>query len=137
MGVLARAEPTALDQLWLEHGGDATFTPARATQTGLVMVRGRAGGTGQRFNVGEMTVTRAAMTAATGHVGLAYVRGRDKRHAEMAARFDALLQDPQQRPNLLAKVIEPLAAAQARRRQQVETKAATTRVEFFTVARGE
>lgn len=137
MGVLARADALLLEQHWNAHAGDVALEPLRPAETGLVMVRGRAGGTGRRFNVGEMTVTRAAVEAPDGVVGHGYVKGRDKRHAELAARFDALLQDPRRRPVLMERVIEPLAAAEAERRRGVAAKAAATKVEFFTMVRGD
>jgi alpha-D-ribose 1-methylphosphonate 5-triphosphate synthase subunit PhnG len=101
------------------------------------MARGRAGGTGQRFNLGEITVTRCAVQSADGHIGHGYVAGRDKRKAELVASFDALLQAPAQRAALLSQVIEPLAAAQAAARATTARKAAATRVEFFTLVRGD
>jgi alpha-D-ribose 1-methylphosphonate 5-triphosphate synthase subunit PhnG len=137
MGVLARASAAELEPLWQKHGAGAALALLRPSETGLVMVRGRAGGTGQRFNLGEMTVTRCAVEAPNGATGHAYVSGRDKRHAELAARFDALLQDPERRASLLAAVIEPLAEAEARRRAAVAAKAAATKVEFFTLVRGD
>ncbi|TVQ34205.1 MAG: phosphonate C-P lyase system protein PhnG [Geminicoccaceae bacterium] len=137
MGVLARASAPELEALWRAHGAGAALAPLRPAETGLVMVRGRAGGTGQRFNLGEMTVTRCAVEGPGGVIGHGYVKGRDKRHAELAAAFDALLQDEARRPALLAAVIDPLAAAQAQRRATVAAKAATTKVEFFTLVRGE
>src|SRR5919109_46754 len=112
------------------------LTLLRQPETGLVMARGRAGGTGQRFNLGEITVTRCAVQSADGHVGHGYVAGRDKRKAELVASFDALLQAPARRAALLSQVIEPLAAAQAAARATTARKAAATRVEFFTLVRG-
>jgi len=107
----------------------------RRPETGLVLVRGRAGGRGQQFNFGEMTVTRCAVQLDSGIVGHAYVGGRDRRHAELAALVDALLQDTVHAPALLAGVIEPLAAEAAARRLRKAREAAATKVEFFTVAR--
>ncbi len=137
MGVLARADTARLAELWARHGGEVRLEPLRPPEIGLVMVRGRAGGTGQRFNVGEMTVTRAAVRTPEGRVGHAYVKGRAKRHAELAAGFDALLQDETRRAALLAAVVEPLAAAEAERRGDLAAKAAATKVDFCTLVRGE
>ncbi len=109
----------------------------RQPETGLVMARGRAGGTGQRFNLGEITVTRCAVQSAEGHVGYGYVAGRDKRRAELVASFDALLQAPVRRQELLQRVVEPLARTQAEAKTAQARKAAATRVEFFTMVRGE
>jgi alpha-D-ribose 1-methylphosphonate 5-triphosphate synthase subunit PhnG len=105
----------------------------RGPETGLVMVRGRAGGDGAPFNLGEMTVTRCAVRLEDGTVGHGYVAGRDARQAELAALLDALLQDEARRPALEAAVIAPLAAAQSARREARARRAAATRVEFFTM----
>ena len=66
----------------------------RGPEAGLVMVRGRAGGGGAPFNLGEMTATRCTVRTEAGFVGHAYVAGRNERQAELAALADALLQDP-------------------------------------------
>ena len=109
----------------------------RRPETGLVMVRGRAGGDGQAFNLGEMTVTRCSVRLPDGTIGHAYVAGRDSRHAELAAMLDAMLQDEAEGPRLAETLIAPLAAAQIERRKTASTKAAATRVDFFTLVRGD
>ena len=120
--------------------GDRTLAEAerlRPPEVGLVMVRGRAGGTGQRFNLGEMPVTRCSVRDADGRVGHGYVQGRDKAHAELVARLDAALQDPGRREALTTSVIAPLQAALARDKKMIEARAAATKVDFFTMVRGE
>lgn len=97
------------------------------------MVRGRAGGDGTPFNMGEMTVTRCTVRLEDGTLGHAYVAGRDARQAELAALVDALLQDGSRRADVAQAVIEPLQAAQAARRATEARRAAATRVEFFTM----
>ena len=97
------------------------------------MVRGRAGGGGAAFNLGEMTVTRCTVRTDTGLVGHAYVAGRDERQAELAALVDALLQDPGRQADLIATIVEPLEAAQQARRGSIAAKAAATRVQFFAM----
>jgi alpha-D-ribose 1-methylphosphonate 5-triphosphate synthase subunit PhnG len=106
----------------------------RGPETGLVMARGRQGGDGAPFNLGEVTVTRCSVRLADGTVGHAYVTGGDTRQAELAALLDAALQDPARQTGLLNAVIAPLAAAQAARQAAIAAKAAATRVEFFTLA---
>jgi alpha-D-ribose 1-methylphosphonate 5-triphosphate synthase subunit PhnG len=137
MAVLAQASPEELDRRWQEVPAQPPYRMLRPPETGLVMVRGRAGGTGMRFNVGEMTVTRCALELEGGAVGVAYVRGRDRRHAELAAMLDALLQDPARRDDLERTVVAPLAAAQAARRRSAAERVAPSRVEFFTMVRGD
>ena len=98
------------------------------------MVRGRAGGDGAPFNLGEMTVTRCAVRLPDGRVGHAYVAGRDARQAELAALVDALMLDEAARPQVEAAVIAPLAATQREAREVEAQKAAATRVQFFAMA---
>ncbi|WP_310634414.1 phosphonate C-P lyase system protein PhnG, partial [Paraburkholderia sp.] len=114
----------------------------RPPQTGLAMVRGRVGGTGNAFNLGEATVTRATLRlrapegeAAT--VGVACHLGRDKRRAELAALADALLQQPARHAQLHAELIAPLAQRLAAQRAERRDEAASTKVEFFTMVRGD
>jgi alpha-D-ribose 1-methylphosphonate 5-triphosphate synthase subunit PhnG len=134
MGVLARARAEEIAARLAAAPPLPRHARLRGPETGLVMVRGRAGGDGAPFNLGEMTVTRCAVRLADGAVGHAYVAGRDARQAELAAVLDAALQDPARRGALLAAVVEPLAAAQAERAAREARKAAATQVEFFTMA---
>ena len=136
MSVLAQASLDELERRWREVAAPP-HRVLRRPETGLVMVRGRAGGTGARFNVGEMTVTRCAVELEGGAVGVAYVGGRDRRHAELAAVLDALLQDPARREGLEHAIVEPLAAAQAARRRAAAERVAPSKVEFFTMVRGD
>ena len=101
------------------------------------MVRGRAGGTGEQFNLGEMTITRCALTLPDGTIGMAYVQGRNVRHAEQAAVVDGLLQQQAWHGRVHRSVIEPLAHAHYRQAEQKSKVAAQTKVEFFTLVRGE
>ena len=100
------------------------------------MVQGRVGGTGEPFNLGEMTVTRCSVRLADGAVGHAWVQGRDKDHARRAAVADALLQTDAA-DEITARVIAPLAAEAQSLRDGRAAKAAATRVDFFTMVRGE
>jgi alpha-D-ribose 1-methylphosphonate 5-triphosphate synthase subunit PhnG len=137
MSALARTEPAAIEAAWEALDPRPEYRLLRPPETGLVMVRGRAGGTGAPFNLGEVTVTRCSVELDGGRVGHAYVAGRDRRHAETAAVFDALLQDEARRADLEARVVEPLVRARAARHRESRIRAATTRVEFFTMVRGE
>ena len=134
MAVLARAGEMQLRACLAGLPPLPDFVVLRGPEAGLVMLRGRAGGTGGRFNMGGMTVTRCAVRAARGHVGHAYVAGRDAAQAELAARLDAALQDTATHDALQAAVIAPLAAAQAAEREATRRRAAATRVQFFTMA---
>lgn len=136
LSVLARSDRASIERLARDQDLPEVET-LRPAEVGLVMVRGRAGGTGQRFNVGELPVTRCSVRSATGHVGHGYVQGRDKAHAELAATLDAALQEPGRRLSLTEAVIEPLAAALVDQKNAIEAKAAATKVDFFTMVRGE
>jgi len=121
----------------------------RPPEVGLTMVRGRAGGTGQAFNLGEMTLTRCVLQLNPGSngnpkqaepsdfTGFGYVAGRSKRHAELAALCDALLQHPAWQGLIQSKVIEPLEKARLERRDREAQEVEATRVNFFTMLRGE
>lgn len=134
MAVLARASAVQLRSCLADLPPLPDFVVLRGPEAGLVMLRGRAGGAGQRFNMGEMTVTRCAVRTAGGQVGHAYIAGRDAAQAELAARLDAALQDKATHDALQEAVIAPLAAAQAATREETRRKAAATRVQFFTMA---
>jgi alpha-D-ribose 1-methylphosphonate 5-triphosphate synthase subunit PhnG len=133
MSVLARAPAAAIESGLTRQGPLPAWTRVRGPETGLVMVRGRAGGSGSPFNLGEMTVTRCTVRLGSGATGHAYIAGRDERQAELAAVADALLQEPSTRAGLSASLIEPLAEAQREQRQTRAEKAAATRVEFFAM----
>jgi len=132
MAVLARA--TADELAVAAEGRLPAFIRLHGPEVGLVMLRGRAGGTGAPFNLGEATVARCTVRTADGWVGHAYCLGRDLRQAELAAALDAALQDPALTLELDAAVIQPLATAQAARRETLSLRAAATQVQFYTLA---
>jgi alpha-D-ribose 1-methylphosphonate 5-triphosphate synthase subunit PhnG len=133
MATLAKAPPARLAALLPDL---PTHMVLRQPEIGAVMVRGRVGATGAAFNLGEMTVTRASVRLATGEVGHAWVQGRDKGHALRAAAVDALMQTDRA-ADLAAQVLQPLASAAASARAGRAAKAAGTKVDFFTMVRGE
>ncbi|MCD9149136.1 phosphonate C-P lyase system protein PhnG [Pseudophaeobacter flagellatus] len=136
MSLLAQADEAELASLWRGFDHDPAFDWLRPPEAGGVMVRGRMGGAGAPFNLGEMTVTRCALTLANGTVGHAYVQGRSKPKAEIAAKVDALMQTDVA-TDLRQAVLQPLQNRLAAQRQARAAKAAATKVEFFTMVRGE
>jgi alpha-D-ribose 1-methylphosphonate 5-triphosphate synthase subunit PhnG len=139
--VLANAAEAELAALWdaLPDRPDVQYL--RGPEAGLVMVQGRTGGTGDRFHLGEATVTRATVVVRSHGaadpdeaVGTAYVLGSHPGHAGLAAVFDAMLASGR-RERVLADVIEPLERAQAERDALSRAQARSTVVDFFTVAR--
>ena len=136
MASLAKAPAGLLVDLWQETGMAQEFDWLRPPEIGTVMVRGAMGGTGAAFNLGEMTVTRCALRLKDGTVGHAYVSGRDRKKAEIAALCDALMQTGQA-ARVQAEILDPVdMAAQDVRRTKAQ-KAAATKVDFFTLVRGE
>jgi len=141
MAVLAKASAETIEPLWNTLSDKPRWTCIRPPEVGMVMVRARAGGTGQRFNMGEMTVTRCVIRLDgcpdAGRIGHAYVAGRDTRHAELAAVVDAIMQQPERREALHRTIIAPLAASQAEARNRTLRRTAATKVDFFTMVRGD
>ena len=137
MGLLARTPAPQLAERFAQAMPDApAFIWLRRPEVGAVMVQGRQGGTGAPFNLGEMSVTRCALRLGSGEIGHAYVQGRDKRHAERAALVDALMQTD--RAQVLADaVLKPLQQARDAAAAVRAAKAAATKVDFFTLVRGE
>lgn len=134
MGLLARAKPDVLAAVMPSDQPDHVLL--RAPEIGSVMVRGRVGATGAPFNLGEVTVTRCALRLTCGTVGHGHVQGRDRDHARQAALIDALMQTDRAEA-IREQVLTPLAAAEAVARNTRASKAAATKVEFFTLVRGE
>jgi len=140
MRALALAGPDALDAAWQAWEPKPAVQAIRGPEAGLVMVRARTDGGGARFNLGEATVTRATVrlhgeSLAADTVGTSYLLGTDLEHARLAAIFDGLLCDGQQRERVLTEVIAPLEQAQAERDALRYAEARGTLVDFFSVAR--
>lgn len=140
MSLLAKAPSELLTTTFLDvmerYGLTPDYTWLRKPEIGGVMVQARAGATGAPFNFGEMTVTRCSLKLDNGDVGHAYVQGRDKDKAEKAAIIDAYMQGEQAQifaSDILAPIEKTLSSVRAQREQ----KAAKTKVDFFTLVRGE
>ncbi|ESX26883.1 MULTISPECIES: phosphonate C-P lyase system protein PhnG [unclassified Mesorhizobium] len=137
MATLAQANGDDIARLWNEAGLTSEAELLRGPETGLVTVRGRIGGGGAPFNVGEATVTRATVRLPSGQVGHSYMLGRDRKKARLAAIADALWQDPAQRRTVETALVAPLRAAQGEAREKRRAETAATKVDFFTMVRGE
>jgi alpha-D-ribose 1-methylphosphonate 5-triphosphate synthase subunit PhnG len=112
-------------------------TPVRGPETGLVMLRGRIGGDGAPFNLGEAAVTRATVRLSGGAVGHAYALGQDREKARLSAVLAALWSEGNRREEILRDVLEPLTEARAAETSRTRREAAATRVDFFTMVRGD
>lgn len=143
IALLARS-PLVLLESALQSSSGLPVQWLRKPETGLMMVQGRAGGSGERFNAGEVTVTRCVLrwvnpelagASAPAQIGVAYVLGRSHRHAQLAALADAMLQDPTTSEAWAEALLAPIRNHIDQRRQQQHAAAQSTRVDFFTVAR--
>lgn len=137
MAVLAQAQASDIARGLKIVGSEVAFTDARPAEIGLVMLRGRIGGGGAPFNIGEATVTRAAVQLASGETGFGYVLGRDREKARLAALCDALWQVDAKRQPVEDHIIAPLRQQQQQHRALARAQTAATRVDFFTLVRGE
>ncbi|RWC89054.1 MAG: phosphonate C-P lyase system protein PhnG [Mesorhizobium sp.] len=137
MATLAQSGGDELARLWNEAGLPLEAELLRGPETGLVTVRGRIGGGGAPFNVGEATVTRATVRLPSGQVGHSYALGRDRQKAKLAAIADALWQDPAHREIVETRVIAPLRTVLAEAHEKRRAETAATKVDFFTMVRGE
>ena len=134
MGVLARASSSEVVALLSPL---PPYEIIKRPETGTIMLEGRAGGGGRRFNVGEATMTRCVVRLADGTMGFSYALGRDRVKAEHAAVIDALLQGNGAEKTPLLRQVDRLANDQKERRELASRKAAATKVNFFTLVRGD
>lgn len=136
MSLLAKAPEGSIRQRLNDLSHRPEYTWLRVPEIGTVMVRGKTSGTGSAFNLGEMTVTRCVLSLHSGEVGHAYVQGRRKACAEAAALVDAMMQT-HFADAVKAKVLDPIQAESEHVKVQRASKAAATKVDFFTMVRGE
>lgn len=134
--LLAKAAAKDVAHYWAALAMCPDHTVLRSPEIGGVMVRGRAGAVGAAFNLGEMTVTRASIKLSDGTVGHGYVQGRNKDHALQAALIDALMQT-EVADRVEADLLAPLRKAMVASKTMRAAKAAATKVDFFTIVRGE
>jgi alpha-D-ribose 1-methylphosphonate 5-triphosphate synthase subunit PhnG len=136
MTVLVHSDATKISG-YLDGIALPAYEDLREPEAGLVMVRGRVGGDGAPFNLGEATVARAAVRLSSGEVGFGYTLGRDRRKAQLIALCDALIQTADHAALLERAVLAPLRAAVASERNRKAAETAATRVDFYTLVRGE
>ncbi len=138
MGALARMPVVLLAERYAAIAGTAPAAkPVRGPEVGLVMLRGRAGGGGAAFNLGEASVARASVALATGEVGHAVILGREAERARMAAHLDALWQRPDWRARVETEFVTPSLEAETADAARLAEETEATRVNFFTLKRGE
>ena len=137
MAILAVATQDEITSGLQRVAPDVGFSDLRRPEIGLVMLRGRMGGSGAAFNVGEATVTRANVRLESGETGFSCILGRNPAKARSAALADALWQKAEFAPLLQAEIAAPV---QRRLEHEALTKAAetaATKVNFFTMVRGD
>ncbi|MCI1002410.1 MULTISPECIES: phosphonate C-P lyase system protein PhnG [Brucella/Ochrobactrum group] len=137
MATLAQASGEELKAFWQNWSDKPDFEILRGPETGLVMLRGRIGGGGAPFNVGEATVTRATVRLTDGSVGHSYALGRDQEKARLAALFDALWTDEARREAVERQVLDVLRNRLEQADTKLRSEAAATKVDFFTMVRGD
>ena len=137
LSVLAHSSAAELDAHWQPLNLKPEFTLIRPAEIGLTRLQARMGATGKRFVVGDATVTRAVVRLNDGTLGYSYLLGRDKAHAERCALMDALLQQADTAELLQEKMIIPLAASREEQRQLRAREIASSKVDFFTLVRGD
>ncbi len=135
--LLAHATRAELQSAWDRLSSKPDVKPIRGPETGLVMVRGRTGGTGAPFNLGEATMTRASIMLATGTAGHANALGTDQKKARLAAIFDALWQEDGSKAYVEEEILTPVEARIIAEDRHKAEETAATRVDFFTMVRGD
>ena len=134
---LALADASLLARLADPVLADYRFDSLRAPETGLVLLRARIGGDGDRFNLGEATISRCVLKHLTPDhralAGVGHVLGRDLDRARRVAALDALLQREDLHGALAAALLQPMAADTARRQAAERAATEATRVRFFTL----
>ena len=136
LSILAKSSFSEIQTLWEKLELNLEWELIRKPEIGMVMVQGRTGGNGQAFNLGEITVTRAAVRLKNGYAGLGYVQGRLKKQAELCAVIDATLQTPAHHSKVVNNLITPLKNNLDGLKKRRSKKAANTKVDFFTLVRG-
>ncbi|GLT14584.1 phosphonate C-P lyase system protein PhnG [Vibrio algivorus] len=137
MSALATADFEQLTALWQAQSFTPSYQFIRSPEIGLAQVQARMGGTGNRFNVADVTVTRCVIKLENGDLGYSYISGRNKPHAELAAVIDGLMQSETYQPELMMSVIQPLQTTRAKKHQLRQQQVASSKVDFFTLVRGE
>jgi alpha-D-ribose 1-methylphosphonate 5-triphosphate synthase subunit PhnG len=141
MAILAKTELELLEPLVNKLSNLPNYSFLRSPEIGLTMVRGRAGATGEPFNLGEITMTRCVVQLESQGdetiTGFGYIAGRSQRHVELAALCDALLQDPNWHDQIQTEVIKPLQIEYQKQQEIKQRQTEATKVNFFTMVRGE
>ena len=134
LSLLAKCDLASLCTLWEKAQINIKYEFFRKPEIGTVMIRGRSGGTGSSFNLGEITVSRCSVGLQTGEQGYGYIQGRSTEGATIAALVDAFMQTPHKKL-IEQKILKPLDAIHNKNKKDLASKAEATKVDFFTLAR--
>ena len=136
MSLLATSNKNDLLNLWEQKKINIRYEWLRTPEIGSIMAQGRMGVTGDKFNIGEVTITRCSLKLNCGTVGHSYVQGRSKKKAEISALCDALMQTEMSN-EINKSIIIPLEKIKKNNKDKILSKAEATKVDFFTLVRGE
>ncbi len=137
ISVLAKSSLQDIKQCWGHSLDDYEYNTLRQPQTGMVMAVARTEAKGEPFNLGEVSVTRCALRLSSGETGIGYVMGSNKEHALHVAILDAVAQQQNQYAEIHTQVIQPLQQKLLQTHKAQQQKTDTSRVDFFTMVRGE
>lgn len=136
MSLLATSSKNDLLNLWEQKKINIRYEWLRTPEIGSIMAQGRMGVTGDKFNIGEVTITRCSLKLNCGTIGHSYVQGRSKKKAEISALCDALMQTEMSN-EINKSIIIPLEKIKKDNKDKILSKAEATKVDFFTLVRGE
>lgn len=137
MLICAHANVNELEHAVASLGASPVVMEVRPPQFGLVMVRGRVGASGNAFNVGEALVTRASVQLQNGVIGHSFLLGRERKKARLAAIIDAVAQSPDAMSVIQDSLIAPVSERINREKIAQAEETASSKVDFFTLVRGE
>ena len=135
MSLLATSNKNDLLNLWEQKKINIRYEWLRTPEIGSIMAQGRMGVTGDKFNIGEVTITRCSIKLNCGTIGHSYVQGRSKKKAEISALCDALMQTEMSN-EINKSIIIPLEKIKKNNKDKILSKAEATKVDFFTLVRG-
>lgn len=137
LSVLSKTSFDDMDRYWSALALHPTYHFLKEPEVGMTMVRAKAGGAGQEFNMGEVTVTRSVVKLETQEVGFGYTVGRSIKKSTLMAVIDACVQVDGWQSLILDQLVQPLEKQLQNKHKQHKEKVERTQVNFFTMVRGE
>ena len=121
----------SLDHINFKENYDVLLGP----EIGSIMIQGRAGGSGDKFNLGEATLTKCIVKFQE-KTGYSYHLGRNLIKSEYGAILDALMQIESYHSKLLMYVKEFQEEIQ-KEKTKIIAGSSESKVDFFTMVRGD